>query len=52
MKNFVTRRIREQSPVLRELIERGQVGLASGIYDLSVGQVRFLDEGGVAGNNP
>jgi len=34
--------IRERSPVLRELIDAGQVGLVGGIYDLDSGKVTFL----------
>ena len=39
---LVLRQIREQSPVLRELIEAGTVGLVGGLYDLETGKVRFL----------
>ena len=35
-------RIRAQSPVLRELIDSGQVGVVGGIYDLDSGKVTFL----------
>ena len=34
--------IRERSPVLRELIDSGQVGLIGGIYELDSGKVTFL----------
>ncbi len=34
--------IRERSPVLRDLIDSGQVGLIGGIYDLDSGRVTFL----------
>lgn len=39
---LVLRQIREQSPVLRELIDAGIVGLVGGIHDLDSGKVRFL----------
>ena len=39
---LVMRQIREQSPVLRELLDAGTVGLTGGIYDLRSGQVIFL----------
>jgi carbonic anhydrase len=39
----VQQQIREQSPVLRELIDAGQVGLVGGIYDLDSGKVQFLN---------
>ncbi|HTI71542.1 MAG TPA: carbonic anhydrase family protein [Candidatus Limnocylindria bacterium] len=35
--------IRERSPVLRELIDSGKVGLVGGIYDVTTGTVHFLD---------
>lgn len=34
--------IRNRSPILRELIESGKVGLVGGIYDLESGKVRFF----------
>ena len=39
----VLKQIREQSPVLRELIETGKVGLVGGIYDLDSGKVQFFN---------
>jgi carbonic anhydrase len=39
----VLKQIREQSPVLRELIDSGQVGLVGGIYDLDSGKVQFFN---------
>jgi len=41
---LVMRLIREQSSILREMIEKGQVGLVGGMYDLSTGQVRFFEQ--------
>ena len=38
----VTQQIREQSPVLRELIDSGKVGIVAGIYDLDSGKVEFF----------
>jgi carbonic anhydrase len=38
----VVQQIRKQSPVLRELIDSGQVGIVSGIYDLDSGKVQFF----------
>jgi carbonic anhydrase len=35
--------IRKQSPVLDELIARGEVGLAGGVYDVKTGVVTFLE---------
>jgi carbonic anhydrase len=31
-----------RSPILREMLERGEIGLATGMYDLSTGRVRFF----------
>ena len=39
----VLKQIREQSPVLRELIDAGKVGLVGGIYDLDSGKVQFFN---------
>jgi carbonic anhydrase len=35
--------IRERSPVLRELLDAGKVGLVGGIYDLESGKVTFIE---------
>ncbi len=40
---LVMQQIRERSPVLKEMIDSGQIGLVGGMYDLSTGQVRFFD---------
>jgi carbonic anhydrase len=34
--------IRERSPILREMIDAGKIGLVGGMYDLSTGEVRFF----------
>ena len=39
---LVMQRIRERSPVLREMLEAGTIGLVGGMYDLSTGEVRFF----------
>ncbi len=41
--HHVRQQIREQSPVLRELIDSGKVGLVGGIYDLDSGKVQFFN---------
>ena len=41
--SHVKQQIREQSSVLRELIDSGQVGLVGGIYDLDSGKVQFFN---------
>jgi carbonic anhydrase len=40
---LVQQRIRAQSPVLRELIDSGQIALVGGIYDLDSGKVQFFN---------
>jgi carbonic anhydrase len=40
---LVMRQIRERSPLLREMLDRGQIGLVGGMYDLATGEVRFFD---------
>ena len=41
---LVMQEIRDRSPVLREMIDSGQVGLVGGMYDLSTGEVHFFDK--------
>jgi len=41
---LVMQQIRERSPILREMLDQHQIGLAGGMYDLSTGQVRFLEK--------
>ena len=41
--HLVMQQIRERSPILREMLDRGQIGLVGGMYDLSTGKVRFFD---------
>jgi carbonic anhydrase len=40
---LVMRQVRERIPVLREMLDKCQIGLAGGIYDLSTGSIRFFD---------
>ena len=40
--HHVVQQIREQSPVLRELIDAGKIGIVGGIYDLDSGKVQFF----------
>jgi carbonic anhydrase len=39
---LVMKEIRERSPILREMIDKGQIGLVGGMYDLATGEVHFL----------
>jgi carbonic anhydrase len=41
---LVLQQIRERSPILREMIDQGQIGLVGGMYDLSTGEVHFYDK--------
>jgi len=41
---LVMQEIRERSPVLREMLDKGQIGLVGGMYDLSTGEVHFYDQ--------
>ncbi len=40
---LVMRQIRERSPILREMLDRGEIGVVGGMYDLSTGEIRFLE---------
>jgi carbonic anhydrase len=40
---LVMQQIRERSPILKEMIDRGEIGLAGGMYDLSTGKIRFFE---------
>jgi carbonic anhydrase len=42
--HLVMQEIRDRSPVLREMIDNGQVGLVGGMYVLSTGEVRFFNK--------
>jgi carbonic anhydrase len=41
---LVVQQIRERSPILREMIDGGQIGIAGGMYDLSTGEIHFFDK--------
>jgi len=38
------RQITAKSPILKELIDKGEVGLVGGIYDIKTGEVKFFDK--------
>jgi carbonic anhydrase len=40
---LVMKEISERSPILREMIDKGQIKLVGGMYDLSTGKVQFYD---------
>jgi carbonic anhydrase len=41
---LVMQQIRDRSPILRDMLDSGQIGLVGGMYDLSTGEVRFFDK--------
>jgi carbonic anhydrase len=40
---YVIRQIRERSPVLRDMLDKGEIAMVGGMYDVSSGKVRFFD---------
>lgn len=40
---YQMRQIREKSPILKEMIDKGEIGLVGGIYNISTGKVEFFD---------
>ena len=36
--------IMERSPILKEMIESGQIGIVGGTHDISTGKVEFYDD--------
>jgi carbonic anhydrase len=52
---WVMKGIRQRSPILRAMLDRGEIGLVGGMYDLSTGKVRFFDQpitGAAASSSP
>jgi carbonic anhydrase len=41
---LVMQQVRERSPILREMLDKHEIGLVGGIYDLSTGEVRFFEK--------
>jgi carbonic anhydrase len=41
---LVMKEIRERSPILREMLDKNEIGLVGGMYDLSTGKVQFYDK--------
>ena len=41
---LVIGQIRERSPILREMLDQGQIGVVGGMYDLASGKVQFYDK--------
>jgi carbonic anhydrase len=40
---LVLQQIRERSPILREMLDKGEIILVGGMYDLTTGKVEFYD---------
>jgi carbonic anhydrase len=40
---LVLRQIRERSPVLREMLDQGQIEVVGGLYDVSTGEIHFFE---------
>jgi carbonic anhydrase len=40
---LVMKEIRERSPILREMLDKGEIELVGGMYDLATGKVEFYD---------
>ncbi len=41
---LVLQQIRERSPILRELLDKGEIAMVGGMYDLSTGRVTFYEQ--------
>lgn len=41
---YQMRLIKEKSPILKEMIDKGEVGLVGGVYDISTGEVKFFEK--------
>ena len=41
---LVMQQIRERSPILRELLDKGEIALVGGMYDLETGKVEFYEK--------
>ena len=41
---LVMQQVRERSPILREMLDKGEIGLVGGIYDLSTGEIHFFEK--------
>ena len=41
---LTAQQIREKSPVLRDMLDAGEIGLIGGMYDLATGQVTFYPD--------
>ena len=44
--------IMERSPILKEMIEKGEIGIVGGTHDITTGAVQFYPESMIIKNNP
>ena len=42
--HYTIRQIMERSPIIKELVDKGELGLVGSMYDISNGEVRFFEE--------
>ena len=41
---YQMKQIRDKSPILKEMIDKGEVALVGGVYDVSTGEVKFFEK--------
>ena len=41
---YQMRQIKDKSPILKEMIDKGQIALVGGMYDIATGEVRFFEK--------
>jgi carbonic anhydrase len=41
---YQMRQIKAKSPILKEMIDKGEVGLVGGVYDISTSEVKFFEK--------
>ncbi len=41
--NYVLKEIQERSPILKEMISKGEIGIVGGVHNINSGEVNFLD---------
>lgn len=48
----VVAQIRQQSPIINDLLEKGEVGIVAGIHDIKTGKVTFFEESRIMSDKP
>jgi carbonic anhydrase len=41
---YQMRQIKEKSPILKEMIDKNEIGLVGGVYDIKTGEVKFFEK--------